>query len=199
MNTFNLEDTFFNVINAILSDEKENLYFVSLYNCRMHQSSFSIAGNTFGGYFDYALFSKQRHFNSETDKIRNKVNVYINTWAEFCFPQDTKTRASFQSIMSEIKLKNKMKISFNQDIKSHFLSKNNIFNSLFVNLGLSKQEVGTIEKELNRVLILHREDIGIKKAENHKWFIQIENIPQTIGVDIVGYYLGVLIGSLMQV
>lgn len=195
-NTFNLEEIKSREIFAILTNEKEKIYFVTLFDCRLYQSSFSSAVNTFVGYFDYGLFSKQRHFNSATDNLRNKANIYINTWAEFCFPQGFKNYAGFESKINEVKLKNEMKISFNQDIKGFFLTKNNIFNSLFVNQGLSKLEVKNIEKNLNTILIPYKERIKIKNSENHKWFIQVENIPKTLGIDITSYYLGTLIKCL---
>lgn len=181
----------FDEVLAILSDEDENVYFVNLFGCRLELTSFSFSrkGNAFCGYFDYALFSKTRHFDSAREDIKKKINIYVNNWAEFCYPQGQKKHAEFKPKMSEHKLKNKMKISFNQDIRGHFISKNHIFNNLFINNGLSERDVDKIEKQLNEILIPHSNHIYIKNVEKHSWYVRVEKIPSNLDINLVSYYL----------
>lgn len=178
---------------AILSDEKENIYFVNLFDCKLELSSFSSKSNAFCGYFDYALFSKTRHFDSSKEDVNNKINIFINNWAEFCFPQQRKKQAEFKPRMSEHKLKNKMKISFNQDISGQFIAENHIFNNLFINAGLEKDKVDEIEKQLNEILIPHKNYIHIKNVEKHNWYIRVEKIPSNLDINLVSYYLTCLL------
>ena len=63
---------------AILSDEKENIYFVNLFDCKLELSSFSSKSNAFCGYFDYALFSKTRHFDSSKEDVNNNCLLYTS-------------------------------------------------------------------------------------------------------------------------
>ena len=178
---------------AILSDEKENIYFVNLFDCKLELSSFSSKSNAFCGYFDYALFSKTRHFDSSKEDVNNKINIFINNWAEFCFPQQRKKQAEFKPRMSEHKLKNKMKISFNQDIRGQVIAENHIFNNLFINAGLEKDKVDEIEKQLNEILIPHKNYIHIKNVEKHNWYIRVEKIPSNLDINLVSYYLTCLL------
>lgn len=188
MDNIKSNENHYNEIIATLSDEDESIYFVNLFDCRMELSSFGTA-NSFCGYFNYALFSKQRHFDSNKDNINEKINIIINNWAEFCFPQGYKMHAEFQPRMNNFRLRNNMRISFNQDIRGHYISENHIFNSLFVNWGLSEDQVNNIEQQLNQVLIPHREHMGIKNVEKHKWYIRVENISNKFDINLVGYYL----------
>ncbi len=190
METLKIDEVF-----ATLSDEEENIYFVNLFGCRLELSSFSFSpnGNAFCGYFDYALFSKTRHFDSSKESINNKINIFINNWAEFCFPQGKKKQAEFKPRMSEHKLKNKMKLSFNQDIMGQIINKDHIFNNLFINNGLAKNDVDKIEKQLNEILIPHRNHIHIKNVEKHNWYIRVENIPSKLDINLVSYYLTCLL------
>ncbi|MBP3925074.1 hypothetical protein J6E39_07535 [bacterium] len=193
----NISEEFLNVdeILAILSDEEENVYFVNLFGCRLELSSFSFLpkGNAFCGYFDYALFSKTRHFDSSKENINSKINIFINNWAEFCFPQDPKKHATFEQRMSEHKLKNKMMVSFNQDIMGQMMPKNHIFNSLFINNNLTQENINEIEKQLNTILLPLRSSIYIKNVEKHNWFIRVENIPPILDINLISYYLNSLL------
>ncbi|MBQ9244655.1 hypothetical protein IJ182_00140 [bacterium] len=193
MNGLSIEEREFNEIKAQLSDENENIFCVNFFNCEIEPKSFSSVWDVFCGYFDYALFSRYRYFDSNTEDINKKVNIFINTWAEFCFPQGYKHHAAFEPKLFEFKLKNKMKISFNQGIKGYLIAENHIFDNLFINRGLSKKEINIIEKQLNNILIPYKNNIGIKNTEKHKWYIQIENIPKNIDIDIIDYSLTLML------
>ena len=193
MDSFNVKEYQYKEITAKLSDENETIYCVNLFNCRLEHAAITTVGNSFTGYFDYALFSKQRHFDSRKDNINDKINIFINTWAEFCFPQGYKPYAEFQLQMSEFRLKNKMKISFNQDINGRYINENHIFNQLFINWKLSETDINNIEQQLNQILIPHKQNMVIKIAEKHKWYIRIENIPQKLNINLVSYYLNAML------
>lgn len=171
----NEDDILFKNVYAKLSDEMEQTYFVSFKKCRLYLSCFGTSGIRYEGLFDYAIFSTQRCFDFEKEKIDN-TNLFINVWDEFCFPQGVKSRAEYQPKMLEFKLKNKLPISFNQDIRYHYLSENKIFDSLFCSNKLTLEEKNTIENQLKEILLPYKNKIGIKLADRHNWYISIKNI-----------------------
>ena len=77
---FSVASLEFNEILGKLSDENNKTYFVSIYNCKIHPSAISSTDNIYIGYFDYILFSKQRHFNPDKDNLDFIPVRYINQW-----------------------------------------------------------------------------------------------------------------------
>lgn len=192
-NSFNMPKNI-EIITARLVSEDEKTFFATFNKCRLEQINFSAAGNGFVGYFDNVLFSKSRFFDNSRDDFKT-AHIHINNWAEFCFPQGFKSRAKYEPIMKEFRLKNRMQVSFNQDVRGKYLSKN-IFNDLFVNWNLTKNKIERLETQLENILLPHRDSIGIKNFNKHQWYIKLSNIPKKYGIDIAGYYINSLMKCL---
>ncbi len=180
---------------ARLSDENEKMYLAVFRNCRFDLAGFSPAGREHIAHFKDAVFSRKRFFGFPQDNFKT-VNIYLNSWGEFCFPQSSKKHAEYKPIMHSFRLNNKIKVSFNQDIAGYFLSEPNIFNDLFVNWKLTENEIKDLGAKLAKILIPLSDKIGIKNSHKHKWFIRIENIPKKLTVDIVSYYIESLLKCL---
>lgn len=181
-------------ITAILVDDNNKKYFATFFNCEFHSEGFSSATNEYIAYCEYVLLSTERYFNQEQDSLKT-ANIYIKLWDEFCYPQGYKGQAEYEPTMKSFRLSNKMKISFNQSINAHMLPKD-IFNAIFVNFDLTDNEVQNLSTNLKTLLKPYRNKIGIKIIEKHKWFIQVDNISTSIGVNLVSYYLTMLIKCL---
>lgn len=187
-----------NTITGVVYDENNNRYNVILANCVCVQTPIIGTGCT-KFIFDYALFSNNYIFDLENDK-NFKINLFFNTWNEFCYPQGFKSLVTVLNEHEiEIVLKNNLKISFSENISGELINTDDLFSNLFVSCGqdcLKQQEITELNLKLKDLLEPYKNKLFKKRDETHRWYISVENVPNVKSISNIIWKFNMLINIL---
>ena len=183
-------------ITGIIYDENDIRYYVTLFNCLCLKSPIVGYGCT-KFIFSYALFSESNEYKEIKDFT---LDLYFNTWNEFCFPQGFKSLITVSNAPTvEIKLKNKLKIKFNEDLKAELINNTDLFSNLFVSCGnecLSKDEILDLNSKLQELIEPYKTKLYKKRDETHRWYLSIQNVSNINAISGIIWKLESLISLL---
>lgn len=192
------EEKVLNSITGVIYDENDKCYSVILANCFCTGTPVIGMGCT-KFVFDYAIFSEDAEFELENDK-NFTMNIYFDTWNEFCYPQGFKTWTTMQNEPNiNITLKNKLNVIFSDNISAEPINASDLFSNLFVADGknrLKKDEIAELNNKLKEIMDPYKYRLFKKRDETHKWFITVKNVPNVTSIPAIIWKFNMLINIL---
>lgn len=192
------EEDVLNSITGVIYDENDKCYHVTLANCFCTETHIIGLGCT-KFTFNYAIFSEDAEFDLENDK-NFTMNIYFDTWNEFCYPQGFKTLITMSNEHDiNISLKNNLKVIFSDNISAELINVTDLFSNLFVSAGknsLKKNEIAELNNKLKEITEPYKDRLFKKKDETHQWFITLKNVPNVKSISSIIWKFNMLINIL---